>query len=92
MIDDVGFFFIMRFFMSNIYGNDCCIDNIEFNVGDIVCSKVFYGIVFGWIFIDYGLVYIEFNDGCLCGGFIIGELVVFGGLLVILYVDDLVVI
>lgn len=74
-----------------IYDVECCIDNIEFNVVDIVCSKCFYGEVFGWYFIDYGVVYIEFDDGCLKGGFVVDVLVcVYGGLLVIFYCVDLV--
>lgn len=46
-----------------IQGNDSCIDNIEFIVSDIICLKDFYGMVFDWCFIDYGLSYCEFIDG-----------------------------
>ena len=40
-------------------GNDRQIDNIEFNVSDIVRSKDFYGKAFGWRFTDYGPTYCE---------------------------------
>ena len=65
------------------------IDNIEFNVSDIARSKAFYGVVFGWTFVDYGPTYTEFTDGRLTGGFTTGEAVRPGGPLVILYADDL---
>ena len=72
-----------------IRGQDCQIDNIEFNVADIARSKAFYGEAFGWTFTDYGPAYTEFSDGRLTGGFTTGEEVRTGGPLVILYADDL---
>ncbi|QLG93877.1 VOC family protein [Pseudomonas yamanorum] len=72
-----------------VRGKDHQIDNIEFNVSDIVRSKEFYGAAFGWTFVDYGPSYTEFSDGRLFGGFTTGEPVKPGGPLVILYGDDL---
>nr|WP_314567344.1 VOC family protein [uncultured Pseudomonas sp.] len=74
----------------SIRGQDRQIDNIEFNVGDIARSKVFYASAFGWTFVDYGPTYTEFSDGRLTGGFTTGEPVRPGGPLIILYTDDLV--
>ncbi|MBD8495977.1 VOC family protein [Pseudomonas syringae] len=65
------------------------IDNIEFNVDDIVRSKAFYSGAFGWTFVDYGPTYTEFSDGRLTGGFTTGEPIRPGGPLIILYSDDL---
>lgn len=65
------------------------IDYIEFNVSDIARSKAFYGEVFGWIFVDYGETYCEFNDGRMKGGFTTQETVKPGGPLIVLYHDDL---
>lgn len=70
-------------------GEDCQIDNIEFNVADIERSKTFYAAAFGWTFTDYGPTYSQFSDGRLTGGFTVGETVRPGGPLVILYADDL---
>jgi predicted enzyme related to lactoylglutathione lyase len=70
-------------------GKDRQIDNIEFNVGDIVRSKAFYGGAFDWTFVDYGPTYTEFTDGRLTGGFTTGEPVRPGGPLIILYSDNL---
>lgn len=66
-----------------------CIDNIEFNVGDIERSKAFYGAAFGWTFTDYGESYTEFSDGRMSGGFTTQGPVRPGGALVILYTGDL---
>lgn len=70
-------------------GKDRQIDNIEFNVSDIARSKAFYGDAFGWTFTDFGPEYCEFTDGRLTGGFTLGP-VRPGGLLIILYAEDLV--
>lgn len=70
--------------------NDCRIDYIELNVGDIARSKSFYGAAFGWTFKDYGPDYCEFADGRLTGGFTThAKPSGGGGPLVILYADDL---
>jgi uncharacterized protein len=69
--------------------NDCRIDYIEMNVTDIERSKAFYGSAFGWTFTDYGPSYCEFQDGRLTGGFTTDSRPTVGGLLVILYADDL---
>ncbi|MGX7874163.1 VOC family protein [Mesorhizobium sp. ORM6] len=70
-------------------GNDRQIDNIEFNVSDIACSRDFYRKAFGWSFTDYGPTYCEFTDGRLTGGLTTGGPIKPGGPLVILYADDL---
>ncbi len=69
--------------------NDRQIDYIEMNVTDIERSKAFYGGAFGWTFKDYGPGYCEFRDGRLTGGFTTDEAPRPGGVLVVLYADDL---
>jgi uncharacterized protein len=71
------------------YGNDGRIDYIEMNVSDIERSKLFYGRAFGWTFTDYGPTYCEFADGRLTGGFTTHGAPAPGGVLVVLYADDL---
>lgn len=70
-------------------GNDSRIDYIEINVRDIARSKAFYGGAFGWKFTDYGPEYCAFSDGRLDGGFATSDPPRPGGLLVILYADNL---
>jgi predicted enzyme related to lactoylglutathione lyase len=62
---------------------------IEFNVADIPTSKAFCGQAFGWTVTDYGPTYCEFTDGHIKGGFDSSVPVVLGGLLVVLYDNDL---
>jgi predicted enzyme related to lactoylglutathione lyase len=69
--------------------NDRRIDYIEMGVSDIARAKAFYGDVFGWTFTDYGPTYCEFFDGRLRGGFTTDTPARPGGLLVVLYGDDL---
>jgi uncharacterized protein len=69
--------------------NDRRIDYVEMGVADIARSKDFYGRAFGWTFTDYGPTYCEFSDGRLKGGFTTNAPVQPGGLLVMLYADDL---
>jgi uncharacterized protein len=69
--------------------NDRQIDYIEMNVSDIARAKAFYGRAFGWTFQDYGPDYCEFRDGRLTGGFTTDGTPKPGGLLVVLYADDL---
>lgn len=66
-----------------------CIDYIEFVVGDIQRSKKFYGDAFGWMFVDYGPDYCEFNDGRMKGGFTTQGVVNTGGPLIVLSHNNL---
>lgn len=66
------------------------IDYIEFNVGDIERSKLFYAKAFDWQYTDYGPTYTEFTDGRLTGGFTTNEAPRPGGPLVIIYAEDLI--
>lgn len=71
-------------------GADRKIDYLELNVKDIDRAKAFYGEAFGWTFTDYGPEYCEFRDGRLSGGFAKSHTVTpKGGVLVILFADDL---
>jgi predicted enzyme related to lactoylglutathione lyase len=68
------------------------IDYLEFTVHDVAVAKAFYGSVFGWSFTDYaptyaGIAGAEEGDPEV-GGLTQGE-VVRGGVLVVLYSDDL---
>jgi uncharacterized protein len=71
------------------HDNDGRIDYIEMNVADIKRSKEFYGRAFGWEFTDYGPAYCEFRDGRLTGGFTTHGAPAPGGVLVVLYANDL---
>lgn len=67
------------------------IDYIEFTVRELDASKRFYAAAFGWEFNDYGPGYAGIRDAKgegEVGGFRVGEPVA-GGLLVVLYSDDL---
>ena len=66
------------------------IDYIEFTVTDLAKAKSFYSAAFGWKFNDYGPEYagIQKGDG-EAGGLCVGEKVVTGGPLVILYSNNL---
>ena len=70
-------------------GNDRRIDYIEIPVTDIERAKGFYGAVFGWPFQDWGNEYSSFNDGRLDGGLMKVDTVTPGGVLVIMYANDL---
>jgi predicted enzyme related to lactoylglutathione lyase len=71
------------------YGNDGRIDYLEMNVADIERSKLFYSRAFGWTFTDYGPAYCEFADGRLTGGFTTLGKPTPGGMLVVIYANDL---
>ena len=43
------------------------INYIEFSATDVAKAKLFYEIVFGWSFVDYGPDYTSFEDGRLAG-------------------------
>ena len=65
------------------------IDYLEFTVTDLAESKKFYGKVFGWEFNDYGPTYAGIRgDQGEVGGFSQGQ-VRPGGVLVVLYSDEL---
>ena len=66
------------------------IDYIEFNVTDIAEAKRFYGEAFGWTFNEYGPGYAGIKDGeGEMGGFAVAESVVTGGVLCVLWSDEL---
>lgn len=69
--------------------NDRRIDYIEFPATDIEKTKLFYTIVFGWKFEDYGPDYASFHDGRLSGGFRKEKKVKGNGPLIVLYASDL---
>jgi uncharacterized protein len=65
------------------------IDYVEFTAPDLAVVKTFYAQAFGWEFVDYGPDYIGIvGDGKEQGGFMRGEPVT-GGPLVVLYSVDL---
>ncbi|MBA3594509.1 MAG: VOC family protein [Polaromonas sp.] len=69
---------------------NCRVNYIELNVGDIGKAKAFYGKAFGWTFADYGPEYAEFSDGAMKGGLTTtAPPTPAGGPLVILYADKL---
>lgn len=65
------------------------IDYVELPTLDLETAKTFYGNAFGWTFIDYGPQYVAFESGKLSGGFAKTESISKGGVLVILYTDNL---
>ena len=69
------------------------IDYIELTVTDMAAAQRFYGEVFGWRFTDYGPDYagIQSPEGPEreVGGFVLGEQVIRGGPLVVLFSEDL---
>ncbi|MFQ5630064.1 MAG: VOC family protein [bacterium] len=69
--------------------NNNRIDYIEFPAKDIEETKRFWGLVFGWDFIDYGPDYVSFYDGRLAGGFCKAPNTGTGGPLVVLYATQL---
>lgn len=65
---------------------------LELPAKDIEIVKTFYSGVFDWSFVDYGDEYVAFNDAGLAGGFYQSDLKSTtdkGGVLVVLYSDDL---
>lgn len=68
------------------------IDYIELVARDLAATKRFYEEAFGWKFTDYGPEYAGFVDGSTgkeAGGFRVGDDVVRGGPLVVLYSEEL---
>jgi predicted enzyme related to lactoylglutathione lyase len=66
------------------------IDYIELPVTDFAAAKAFYGRAFGWTFEDWGDDYVGFDDAGLKGGFRKADKATpKGGVLVVLYADDL---
>jgi predicted enzyme related to lactoylglutathione lyase len=49
------------------------INYLEFPVKDIEKTKLFFGQVFGWEFIDYGPEYICFTNAGITGGFYLSD-------------------
>lgn len=66
------------------------IDYIELPAGDIAATKQFYSDLFGWKFTDYGPDYTSFFDGRNRGGFTTDAAVTPRGVLLVIYVRDLV--
>ncbi len=69
------------------------IDYIELPTTDIAAAKRFYAAAFGWTFPDYGPAYAGFVDHARgereAGGLTVVESVGEGGVLVVLWSDDL---
>jgi predicted enzyme related to lactoylglutathione lyase len=66
------------------------IDYIEFGVTDILEAKRFYGEAFGWIFNEYGPGYAGIVDGeGEMGGLALADEVTTGGVLCVLWSDEL---
>lgn len=65
------------------------IDYVELPTTNIQRLKDFYGQAFGWQFQDWGESYASFADGRLNGGFRLEDSVTPGGVLVILYSQNL---
>lgn len=65
------------------------INYIEFPATDLEATKRFYGGVFGWTFQDWGANYASFSGSGLDGGFATESPVGDGGVIVVLFSDDL---
>lgn len=66
------------------------IDYIEFTVTNLEAAKKFYSKAFNWKFSDYGPTYAGIQrEGGEAGGLCLGEKVITGGPLVILYSENL---
>jgi predicted enzyme related to lactoylglutathione lyase len=65
------------------------INYIELPLEDVEATKAFYGKVFGWTFHDYGPDYQSFSGAAVDGGFNREAAAAPGGVLVILYSNDL---
>jgi len=65
------------------------IDYIEISVTDVEKSKRFYSDAFSWTFEDYGPDYASFDCGNLKGGLAKAGNIPRGGVLVVLYAEDL---
>lgn len=73
----------------NLTSPDHQIDYIEIPMKELEATKNFYNKVFGWKFEDYGPDYTSFSDGRLNGGFTKQTPVQQGGVLVVIYSNDL---
>jgi len=62
---------------------------IEFKASDLDAVKSFYQTAFGWTFTDYGPTYTSFSNSGIAGGFEVSNEPVVGGVLVVLYHEDL---
>ncbi|MBA3581324.1 MAG: VOC family protein [Gammaproteobacteria bacterium] len=65
------------------------IDYIEIPVHDLQAAKQFYGDLFGWTFVDYGEQYTAFSHARGQGGFNYQEKPSVGGVLIVLYSENL---
>ncbi|MGL5851943.1 MAG: VOC family protein [Phycicoccus sp.] len=69
------------------------LDYVELPVRDLDRSRAFYAAVFGWTFTDYGPAYAGIrdpdDDDAEVGGLAVVDEVVPGGVLLLLYSDDL---
>ena len=65
------------------------INYVELTSNDLVATKEFYSIAFGWTFTDWGETYSAIDNAGLDGGFELGEPKP-GTILVILYSEDLI--
>lgn len=68
------------------------IDYVEVSATDLDVAKRFYAAAFGWTFRDYGPAYVGFKDGASgreAFGIEKTDRVVSGGVLVLLYSEDL---
>lgn len=69
------------------------IDYVEFAANDMEATKAFFGVVFGWVFTDYGPDYMDSPGGGIMTGFFRANLQstsAGGGALVTFYSSDLV--
>lgn len=65
------------------------IDYVEFPATDIDATKRFYSNVFGWRFTDYGPDYVSFDGAGIDGGFTTSAQPTPGGVLIVLYTEEL---
>ncbi len=65
------------------------IDYVELPATDLEATKHFYAAAFGWTFQDWGSAYAGFSGAGLDGGFTTESPAGDGGLLVVLFSDDL---
>lgn len=68
------------------------IDYVEFPAKDLAATKLFFNMVFGWSFEDYGPEYMAFSNQGLDGGFFLSDKVSSaesGSALIVFYSDNL---
>ncbi len=65
---------------------------VEFPAKDLIATKRFFNVVFGWSFVDYGPDYVSFSNEGLDGGFYKSELssqTEHGAALLVFYSNDI---